>query len=195
MTDNVRDRAVHRGCPHGGRRPGPDGGGLLPPDVLLWVVLRVRPGGAAPGPRSLRGRVRLPGHALLQVRIAQRAAPSCRSAAGRGCLCLHGQAPYEESESPDKASELEPVSGFEPLTCRLQVGVTNRVNCWFPGHGRLGRRLDTVRCPWFPFRSGTRLARCAVPRDWPPRPYISTRPSTITKTTPNTNTKPPMPKL
>jgi hypothetical protein len=31
MTDNVRDRAVHRGrCPHGGRRPGPDGGGLLP---------------------------------------------------------------------------------------------------------------------------------------------------------------------
>ena len=26
----VRDRAVHRGrCPHGGRRPGPDGGGLL----------------------------------------------------------------------------------------------------------------------------------------------------------------------
>ena len=32
------------------------------------------------------------------------------------------QAPREESESPDKASELEPVSGFEPLTCRLQGG-------------------------------------------------------------------------
>ena len=30
------------------------------------------------------------------------------------------QAPREETESPDKASELEPVSGFEPLTCRLQ---------------------------------------------------------------------------
>ena len=34
------------------------------------------------------------------------------------------QAPREESESPDKASELEPVSGFEPLTCRLQGRLT-----------------------------------------------------------------------
>jgi hypothetical protein len=34
----------------------------------------VRPGGAAPGPRSLCGRVRLPGHALLQVGIARRGA-------------------------------------------------------------------------------------------------------------------------
>jgi len=30
--------------------------------------------------------------------------------------------PRGESESPDKASEREPVSGFEPLTCRLQGG-------------------------------------------------------------------------
>jgi ABC-type transport system involved in cytochrome c biogenesis permease component len=44
----------------------------------------VRPGGAAPGPRRLCGRVRLPGHALLQVGIARRAAPSCRSAAEPG---------------------------------------------------------------------------------------------------------------
>jgi hypothetical protein len=40
--------------------------------------------------------------------------------------------PRKESESPDRASELEPVSGIEPLTCRLQGRFTQRVNLLVP---------------------------------------------------------------
>jgi hypothetical protein len=32
-------------------------------------------------------------------------------------------------------------------------------NCWFPGASQFPRRLATAWCPWFPPRSGTRLAR------------------------------------
>lgn len=55
---------------------------------------------------------------------APAAATACCSLShgGEPALWLPRQAPREESGSPDWASELEPVSGFEPLTCRLQGG-------------------------------------------------------------------------
>ncbi len=61
---------------------------------------------------------------------------------------------------------------------------------------RFGRRLDTVRCPWSPPRSGTRSARCAVRRldpravrrpDWSPHAYIRMKISTMSTRTPITN--------
>jgi hypothetical protein len=61
---------------------------------------------------------------------------------------------------------------------------------------RFGCRLDTVRCPWSPPRSGTRPARCAVRRldpcavrrlDWSPHAYIRMKISTMSTRTPITN--------
>jgi hypothetical protein len=61
---------------------------------------------------------------------------------------------------------------------------------------RFGRRLDAVRCPWSPPRSGKRPARCAFRRlypcavrlpDWSPHAYIRMKISTMSTRTPTTN--------
>jgi hypothetical protein len=41
---------------------------------------------------------------------------------------------------------VEPVSGFEPLTVRLQGRFTCSGHCCFPGESRFPRRLATARC-------------------------------------------------
>jgi hypothetical protein len=57
----------------------------------------------------------------------------------------------EGNKNPNKASDLEPVSGFEPLTVRLQGGCSAKlsytgrlVQVWFHPESLSGYRVQTV---------------------------------------------------